>query len=341
MKDAWKECITGISILLFLPPMSVAGDKIVGKHGNGIHQPPFTLKDKCGNRIGINRPDSAESKRNRFSPLPGEIWLYTALQDGSLMRRIHQINKPATDGGNKFLAMEPLIEGGPGWNAFQHLFSLNGRIYAVTKDRELVWYEGQGNGDSDGYAGWTGPNAGIRDRDRLEFVFPMGSYENNSQFLGVLYTIDENGDVWWYRHRFVEVVEGCRKIDNARWDGPQKVKSKFPKYTQVFSGGDGIIYGLDEKGDLTWQRHDNWATGGTLWEEPRQVHLHIKEVTQIFGAGQGNIYTVDNQGNLKYYRHIGWRDGSGQWEEKGVPIGGVPKLHTIFAYAPLPSGIMP
>ncbi len=343
MIDVWKVRLTALSIAVFLPASIFAGDASVKQLTNKLGPP---LRDKCGNLIGVNKISSP--------PSPEDVWIYTALQDGTLQRRIHQTRAkepvPGTndvpfspaDTGNKIFAIGPLTEGRPGWNTFQHLFSLNGRIYAVTKAHELVWYQGEGSGKPDGFKRWAGPNAGISDRDRFKFVFPMGSYTQNAWMLGVIYAVDDNGDLWWYRHRFIEVKDGCKKIDDTRWDGPRKVKSDLTKYVQVFSGGDGVIYGLDQKGILYWQKHQNWSTGETLWEEPRPVHADLRDVAQIFGAGNGIIYKVDIQGYLTFYRHVGWRDGSDQWEYKeGLHIDGVPELHTAFAYIPLPSGFYP
>lgn len=351
MNDVWKLRFIGLSIVVFLPALVLAGDRSIGNLGNK-QTPPF--RDTCGNLIGANKAVSPESDRKQRFPSPADVWIYTAHRGGTLQRRIHQTSAkdPNTgdvdvtfspkDAGNKIFAIGPLMEGGPGWNTFQHLFSLNGRVYAVTKDRELVWYEGKGIGQPDGYKGWSGPHAGIRDRDRFKYVFPMGSYEQNPWMLGVIYAIDDNGDLWWYRHRFVEVQGGCRKIDNTRWDGPRKVKSALTKYAQVFSGGDGVIYGLDQKGILYWQKHQNWSTGETLWEEPRPVHADFRDAAQIFGAGNGIIYKMDGQGHLVFYRHKGWRDGSDQWEYKeGLLIESVPELHSIFAYIPPPPGFYP
>jgi len=353
MNDAWKVGIVGLSIAIFLPTLVAAGDKPLGNLGNK-QSPPFR-KDKCGNLIGANITVSVASERKPILPLPEDVWIYTALQDGTLQRRIHQTRArdpvPGTndvpfspdDKGNKIFTIGPLTEGRPGWNTFQHLFSLNGRIYAVTKAHELVWYQGEGSGKPDGFKRWTGPNAGISDRDRFRSVFPMGSYkEENSHVLGVIYAVDDHGNVWWYKHRFVEAQDGCRKIDNTRWDGPQKVKSDFTKYVHVFSGGDGVIYGLDLKGILYWQKHENWSEGKTLWQEPRPVHADFRDAAQIFGAGNGIIYKVDGQGHLIFYRHKGWSDGSDQWEYKdGLHIDSVHELHSIFAYIPPPPGFMP
>lgn len=345
MNNAWKVRFIGLSIAALLPALASAGDSSVSPLSNKFGS---MLKiDKCGNLIGINKASALKSEGKQSFPSSGDVWIYTAFRDGTLRRRVHQTSGSARDTGNKWLTMEALIEGGPGWDAFQHLFSLNGRIYAVTKAHELVWYQGEGSGKSDGFKRWAGPNAGISDRDRFRSVFPMGSYKEKPQELGVIYAIDDNGNVWWYRHQFVKVVDGCRKIDNTRWEGPQKVKSDWMKYVQVFSGGDGVIYGLDQNGVLFWQKHQDWYEGGTVWHEPRAVHPKFREATQIFGTGYGNIYAVDGQGSLFSYRHIGWDDGSDQWEDNGgVPIGavlvrGAPKWQTVFAYIPLPSGFYP
>jgi Tachylectin len=33
----------------------------------------------------------------------------------------------------------------------------------------------------------------------------------------------------------------------------------------VFSGGDGILYAVQDNGDLLWYRHDGWRDGSFTW----------------------------------------------------------------------------
>jgi len=50
-----------------------------------------------------------------------------------------------------------------------------------------------------------------------------------------------------------------------RWDGPKKVGSGWGGFTKLFSGGDGVIYAVQDNGDLVWYRHDGHNDGSFRW----------------------------------------------------------------------------
>jgi len=72
------------------------------------------------------------------------------------------------------------------------------------------------------------------------------------------------GHLMWYRH------DGWMDGTLA-WQAPRKVGNDWDSLKQVFSGGDGIIYGVQENGDLMWYRHDGWMDGTFAWQGPKKV----------------------------------------------------------------------
>ena len=103
------------------------------------------------------------------------------------------------------------------------------------------------------------------------------------------------GNLCWYRH--VGRWDG-----SFRWEGPKKVGTGWGELTQVFSGGDGIIYGVTPMvkaslpigigegmgghpasgGDLMWFRHVGREDGSFKWEGPKKVGIGWGELTQLF-----------------------------------------------------------
>lgn len=65
---------------------------------------------------------------------------------------------------------------------------------------------------------------------------------------------------------------GGSPTGEATWesDHAKKVGSGF-NYTHIFSGGNGVIYGVKSDGTLTWIRHTGWET----WAAPRFL-VHTK-----------------------------------------------------------------
>ena len=136
---------------------------------------------------------------------------------------------------------------------------------------------------------------------------------------GVLYGINSNGDLLWYRH--LNPTNG-----GAEWASGvgAKIGSGWAMFTSVFGGDKGVLYGIKLGGDLLWYRHLNptsesaeWATGagariGSGWDS----------FTSVFAAGNGVIYGINPGGELLWYRHLDPTTGSAQWADGvGAKIG--------------------
>ena len=99
---------------------------------------------------------------------------------------------------------------------------------------------------------------------------------------GVIYAIQDTtvdvstgrrigGNLAWYRH------DGWR-TGGAEWTSPVAAGKKWDKFKQVFYGGDGVIYAIEDTtidmttgqrtgGHLLWYRHDGQADGSSEWAE--------------------------------------------------------------------------
>jgi hypothetical protein len=165
------------------------------------------------------------------------------------------------------------------------------------------------------------------------------------------------GDLMWCRH------DG-RDDGSFAWQGPKKVGTGWGELKQVFSGGDGIIYGVDpvvkasvqvtggtihpSGGNLWWYRHVGRDDGSFTWEGPKKVGTGWGEFTQVFSGGDGIIYgitpiveaTIDvktgqrshaSGGDLMWYRHVGRDDGSFTWEGPKKVGNGWGELNQVFS----------
>lgn len=208
-----------------------------------------------------------------------------------------------------------------------------------TSGGDLMWFRHDGR--LDGTFNWEGPEKVGNRWDGFKHVFSggdgiiygitprveavhsspvldsaSGSHSNNGQ------TPASGGELVWFRHH-------GRQDGTFNWEGPKTVGSGWDGFKHVFSGGNGIIYGIQENGDLMWYRHVGRADGSFVWNGPNKVGIGWGQVTQVFSGEDGIIYAVTpRQGNTKdipggsklasggdlmWYRHLGREDGSFSW----------------------------
>jgi hypothetical protein len=152
----------------------------------------------------------------------------------------------------------------------------------------------------------------------------------------VIYAIQDNGDLLWYRHQ--------GRDDGAdRWapGSGTKVGNGW-NFKQVFSGGDGVIYAIQNTtvdvssgrrigGNLAWYRHDDWRTGGSQWTSPVAAGRKWDKFQQVFYGGDGVIYAIQDNGDLLWYRHEGHDDGADRWAPgSGTKVGNGWNFHEVF-----------
>ncbi|MDQ6665135.1 MAG: tachylectin-related carbohydrate-binding protein [Acidobacteriota bacterium] len=204
---------------------------------------------------------------------------------------------------------------GVGWNV-RKIFGSAGVVYTVADNGDLNWYRHLGR--EDGSFRWEGPKTVGKGWGEMREVFSGGD--------GIIYAISpvvpaslatgigpgmgrrpaSGGDLMWYRH--VGQQDG-----SFRWEGPKKVGTGWSGLTKVFSGGDGIVYGILENGDLMWYRHLGRGDGTFRWEGPKKVGAGWGSVVKVFSGEDGVIYAAQDNGDLMWYRHDGRNDGSFRW----------------------------
>ena len=195
-----------------------------------------------------------------------------------------------------------------------------GVIYGVTLNDDLLWYRPAGQNDgsfmlasNEGKEVGTGWN--------FKQVF-SGSYGVIYAITPIVQTISATGggpgmgghikttggDLLWYRH------EG-RNDGSFRWASTEGKKvGQGWNFKQVFSGGDGVIYGIKDNGDLLWYRHEGRNDGSFRWA-PNSANKVGQgwNFKQVFSGGNGVIYGTADNGDLLWYRHEGRNDGGFRW----------------------------
>ncbi|MFZ4699416.1 MAG: tachylectin-related carbohydrate-binding protein [Candidatus Methylumidiphilus sp.] len=240
----------------------------------------------------------------------GDGAVYAIKADGTLQWFQHYNRLVGTSGwANGGIAKNV----GVGWSGVTKAFSGgDGVVYVVTANGDLRWYRHDGR--FTGTAVWGvnvgGTTVGVG-WGSFTKVFSGGD--------GVIYAIQADGILRWYRH--TGWLTGANTW--AAGSGAQ-IGTGWNSFSKVFSGDDGVIYGIQANGILRWYRHDgrldgtfNWAAGsgaqiGTGWQNFRQV----------FSSGDGILYAAQPTGSLLWYRHAGWLSGANSWAAgSGTQIG--------------------
>lgn len=125
---------------------------------------------------------------------------------------------------------------------------------------------------------------------------------------GVIYAVNADNDLLWYRH------DG---VGNGNWewtdDSARKVGTGWD-FKHVVSGGGGIIYAVNAADELLWYRHDGHGNGKWEWtaDTGRRVGVGWSVKHLVYGGG-GVLYAVNNNYELMWYRHEGYGNGKPEW----------------------------
>jgi hypothetical protein len=197
---------------------------------------------------------------------------------------------------------------GNSWAANLKIFKGNPRgtdgiVYTVNQEGWLSWYKH--NGYASGSPDWEMPR-NVGNGFNGQQVFSGGN--------GVIYLINNAGELYWYKHLGYKSGDKIwanngigKKVGNTGWKD-----ARF-----VFSGGDGVIYLIDNRGDLYWSKHLGLQDGTDKWQERRKIGSGWLNLRQVFSGGGGIIYAVKDNGDLVWQKHEGFTNGVNLWAKSG------------------------
>jgi hypothetical protein len=208
---------------------------------------------------------------------------------------------------------------GNGWSQSLSIFKgdpngKDGVIYRVDTKGDLYWYKHKGYG-----------NGAVNWEDGKKIGNGWQSRQVISGGGGVLYSLQNDGTLLWQKH---EDYDGGSAVwaNNgvARKVGPANDSLYNPTTRQItyigwsnakfiFSGGYGVIYSIDDKGDLYWNRHLGYQDGTNKWDVRKKIGNGWQNMRQVFSGGGGTIYAVNNEGKLLWYQHAGVLNGANYW----------------------------
>ncbi|MEU9740242.1 tachylectin-related carbohydrate-binding protein [Micromonospora chersina] len=206
----------------------------------------------------------------------------------------------------------PLLVG-TSWNFEAIVHGGSSAVLAKQDSGEWLWYGHSGSGQTPTDA-WQGPSpigtwaSGDPAKTRW-FHFGAG--------YGVVYGIVVSdstgafaaGDLYWNRYNGYQTGTGS-------FATIAHIGTGWGDLWPVFSGSEGIIYGVRPNGVLRWYNHTGWENGANTWAEPRDLATNVdwKQFSRIVPGGEGVIYGVLPNGAMHCYRHLDWRNGGDRLE---------------------------
>lgn len=207
------------------------------------------------------------------------MWIYGIRPNGDLTWYRKDSSATAWQGPKKV---------GTGWASFKNVIPAGGnRLYALTHDGRLMWY--QHDGFNDGTFSWK-PVTQVGTGWAFARIFSGGD--------GVVYAIRRDGKLLWYKH-------DAFREGSARWQPPAEVGTGWGHFKDVFSTGGGNVYAVKPDGTLLLYEHTGYKTGAATWAATRTVGSGWATFQQIVPSGDGVILAVRPDGALLWYKHLG------------------------------------
>jgi N,N-dimethylformamidase len=188
----------------------------------------------------------------------------------------------------------------------------NGIIYAIQADGTLLWY--RHTSYLSGAATWAN-NGAARVIGTGWHIFRTVLADASGQLFGFM----PDGSIRWYKYVISNLNTGAGSWAGG---GGAVIGSGFDAYPRVFGGWNGVIYGIDDSGQLWWHQYtaDNgtagWANGGG----GSIIGSGFKDFPRIWADPNGVIYAVrEGASYLYWYRYLG-TNGSVSWANGGSGI---------------------
>ncbi len=226
-----------------------------------------------------------------------------ALPPGVVIASAAAVASPTTDPLQRFVRLVP---GG------------NGIIYGIQTDGTLMWY--RHSSWQTGGSGWANGGAGRQiDTDWQQFRAVLTSAD------GQLFGFLPDGTVRWYKYNVTDLTTGA-----GTWAGNGTgpvIGSGFDRFPRVLGGWQGVIYGVDDNGDMWWYHYvagdgtrgaGAWANGGA----GSMIGSGWKEIKRLWADPGGVIFGVRHAGELRWWHYLA-TNGSISWANGGneIPIG--------------------
>jgi hypothetical protein len=223
---------------------------------------------------------------------------------------------------------------GSGWNFAAIVPGGSDAVLAKQPTGNWLWYQHKGSDMTPPTDQWTGP---ISIGTWIAGDSAQTTWRHFGAGYGVVYGIVDRdmtgqfneGDLFWGRFSGYQTGQGS-------FEAARPVGTGWQSLSPVFTGSEGVIYGVRPTGVLRWYNHTGWSDGSNVWAEPRDMDTGIdwRQFERIVSGGEGVIYGVMPNGAMMCYRHLDWRNG-GDRIEGPLPVGAFWRYYRpLFASQP-------
>ncbi|MDI3403982.1 tachylectin-related carbohydrate-binding protein [Streptomyces cavernicola] len=199
----------------------------------------------------------------------------------------------------------------PSWSAAKTISGGDGVLFTITPSGALRWHK-DNNYNGVGGASWHTSSGATIGTDWSEFTTVVAGGD------GVLYAVDSNGRLYWYRYlgtagEFSWANGGVGRLLGTGW-------GTFPR---IAAGGNGILYAVTSTGQLRWYRHLSPTGGNASWANGgigTTVGTGWGGFTKLVSFGAGVLLGRNSTGTVNWYRHLDPLTGTGTWANNGVGL---------------------
>jgi len=149
------------------------------------------------------------------------------------------------------------------------------------------------------------------------------TFDPNQRFLrlvpggnGILYAIQADGTLYWYRHLGWQTGGGSWANNGSG----RQIGADWHQFTTVLAAADGQIFAFHADGTLSWYRYvlsnANTGAGGWAAASGSVIGSGFNRYARIWGGFDNVLYCEDANGKLFWYRYSAGHGSSG-WANGG------------------------
>lgn len=146
---------------------------------------------------------------------------------------------------------------GADWHQFTNvLANSDGEFFAFHADGTLRWYKYVLSNTATGAGGWAGASGSVIGSGFDKYPRIFGGFDN------VLYCLDDDGNLFWYRYSAANGSFGWANGGNGL-----RIGGGWKPFVEVWADPAGVVYGVYQTGDLYWWRRivQNSSNGSGYW----------------------------------------------------------------------------
>ena len=280
-----------------------------------------------GGAAGVAAAPSAAARAPGYDPeqrftalVPGgDGVIYGVQADGALVFFRHagwsSGSREWSNGGGRVI--------GDGFHQFTRvLASADGQLFGVRADGSIRWYRYVFSNRLTGEGTWAAGSGATIGSGFGQYPRMFGGWG------GVLFCVDDNGVLWWYRYTAGNGASGPESWANG--GSGRRIGDGWKPFVHLFADPNGVIFGVRQGGALYWWRYlgdgsasGPWAGGGGAtkinagWGDTAFRHVFSNAAGSVYAVALDTGAVPGRDEHLLWYRVLNSEtihtDGSARW----------------------------